>query len=224
MELIDYIIQTITVALPLVLALLKVHYDYKKNRGLYKEDFRTVQNEVYLLRKDINGILVDRDFRKDLRNAIMNHVAMYVKVNNGSSQKVKNILMFWGDEIDALASRWYNSEYRGVKNRTKMTLYLLDWVKGRLSVAKHFINDEIKGVRIEHDRDKTGILFSEWLEKNNLHAKFEILSGILAKNGYTDNEEIIKEFTEFIDDYFESFLNLVITWNLLKNKVHEDFS
>ena len=217
-------LQAATITIPLIIALAKMHYDYKKNRNLYKEDFRTVQNEVHLLRKDITGILVDRDFRKDLRNSIMNHVAMYVKINNGSSQKVKNILMFWGDEIDALASRWYNSEYRGVKNRVKMTVYLLDWIKGRLSVAKHFINDEIKGVKTEHDRDKTGILFAEWIEKNNLYAKFEILAGTLAKNGYNDNEEIIKEFTEFIDTYFELFLNLVLTWNMLKTKVYEDYS
>lgn len=202
----------------------KIHWDSKRIKTHFKLEFTAVKNEVHLLRRDINGILIDRDFRKALRNSIMNHVAMYVKVNKGSSRKVKNILSFWGDEVDALASRWYNSEYRGVENNKKMTLYLMDWVKGRLSVAKHFLNDEIKGVRIEHDRDKTGILFSEWIEKNNLYAQFEILIGALAKNGYAEEDEILIEFTEFIDKFFELFLSLVLSWKLLKEKVYEDYS
>lgn len=202
----------------------KIHWDSRKTRSMFKEDFKKVQNEVHLLRRDINGILIDRDFRKSLRNSIMNHVAMYVKINKGSSRKVKNILTVWGKIISAFASCWYNSEYRGVENHKEMTVFLMDYIKGELSIIKHFLNDEIKGVRIEHDRDKTGILFSEWIEKNNLYAQFEILVGALAKNGYDEEVDILKEFTEFIDKFFELFLACVLSWQGLKQKIYEDFS
>ena len=224
MELIDYIVQIVGMIIPLVILILKINHGNKKNRDIYKEDFRTVQNEVHLLRKDINGILIDRDFRKTLRNTIMDHVSTYAKINHGSSQQIKSILMFWGDEIDALAARWYNSEYRGVKNKKEMIVYLMGWIKGRLSIAKHFINDEIKGVKLTHDRDKKGLLFSEWVEKNNLYAQFEILVGALAKNGYVDQEEILEEFTDFIDKFFELFLALCLSWKTLERKVYEDIS
>lgn len=202
----------------------KIHFDSRKTRDMFKEDFKKVQNEVHLLRRDFNKMSIDTNFRKALRNTIVGHVAMYVKINKGSSRKVKDILTVWGKIISALASCWYNSEHRGVENHKEMTIFLMDWIKGELSIIKHFLNDEIKGVRIEHDRDKTGILFSEWIEKNNLYAQFEILVGALAKNGYDEEADILKEFTEFIDKFFELFLTYLLSWKLLKEKIYEDFS
>lgn len=213
-----------SVVIPLIIALLKINWDYRKNRERYTKDFNSLANEVHLLRSDMTSVTVDRDFRKSLRNTIVSHVAMYVKINKGTPRKVKNILTVWGKFINALASCWYNSEYRGAENYKEMTVFLMDWIKGELSMIKHFLNDEMKGVKIEHDRDQTGLLFSEWVEQNNLYAQLEILVGALAKNGYTDEEEILKEFTEFIDKFFELFLTYVLSWKLLKGKVYEDFS
>ena len=227
-EYFKYIIQIVVLISTLVGVMARMGWKFKKNEERFahilKEEFRDTQNEVALLRRDVNKVIIDRDFRKTLHNTIMDHVSTYIQINNGSSQSVKNILSFWGDEVDALASRWYNSEYRGVKNRKNMIKYLKSWLDGRLSIAKHFINDEIKGVKLEHDRDKCGILFAEFIVKKNLHAQFEVLIMTLAKNGYTENEEILKEFTEFIDHYFELFLALVGTWKLMKTKVYEDYS
>ena len=214
----------ITAFLGVVSALFgKLHFGTRKTRRLFNEEFSQVKNEVHLLRRDLNSMRIDRVFRESLRNTIVGHVAMYVRVNKGSSRKVKNILTVWGKIINALASCWYNSEYRGVENHKEMAIFLMDWIKGELSIIKHFLNDEIKGVKVVHDRDKTGILFSEWIEKNNLYAQFEILVGALAKNGYHDEEAILKEFTEFIDKFFELFLDHILNWRALKTKIYEDY-
>ncbi len=228
MELIDYIIQLVALIVSLISVMGKVHLDYKKTNKnftkLLKEQFRGTENELMLLRRDFNNLMVDKDFRKNLRNAINNEVSTFVKINKGTPQKYKDILMFWGSEIDDLASRWYNSEFRGAKNKKKMEIYLEQWINGRILLANHFINSIIKGVKVLTNRDKEGLLFSELLVKYRFYIMFTVLISALSRNNFLDDEAIINEFTEFINEFFTSFLTHVQTWNLLQDKVYEDIT
>ncbi len=223
---IEFLIELIVLLLTLATVMARMGFKFKKNEERFsvilKAEFHDTKNEVTELRRDINKVIIDRSFRKSLQNNIKAEATIFVQRNKGTSQKYKDVLMFFGNEINELASNWYNSEFRGVENKKEMEKYLSSWIEGRLGVANHFINATIKQVKLLTDRDRTGILFSEFIEKNGLYIQFEVLIGTLARNGFFDNDEIIKEFTNFVVDFFDKFLSLQLVWDTLKNKVYED--
>lgn len=222
----ELLIEFFILLLTLMGVMARMGFKFRKNEEnfsvILKAEFHDTKHEVTELRRDINKVIIDRSFRKSLHNNIKAESTIFVQRNKGTAQKYKDILMFFGNEINELASNWYNSEFRGVENKKAMEELLNSWIEYRLGVANHFINATVKQVKLLTDRDRTGILFSEFIEKNGLYIQFEVLIGTLARNGFLDNDEIIKEFTDFIVDYFDKFLSLQLVWETLKDKVYED--
>lgn len=179
------------------------------------------QTDIKMILKDMQD---DTDFRNVLRNSIRGQSNDFVNINRVLDDNYKNILMEYAKITETISLRWYNSIYRGVENQDEMEEYLRNEVQRSLNKIDNLINTLIKKVKILTKHDKKGCLFSEYInsKENRLYVQFELLIMKLSENGFKNEDEIIKAFSNFLKKLFNKFSDLVKDWNELEEKRFED--
>jgi hypothetical protein len=186
---------------------LEKQMNFIKNRTQNLED--KMVDLMTMLKSHIEGEIFETRF-SDLLRTQTRTIASISNIN----QKYKTLMIYWARAIEDFGLAFYNSEYRK-ESKKKREVFLKEDVNSLIEEFSNYMSYMVDSIKKDSKGNK--INFVSFIKSVDLHRRTQLLIMSLERNGLEDPKEFTKTFTEYLDDFFASFLTSIYVWTNLED-------
>jgi len=186
---------------------LEKQMSFIKNRTQNLED--KMVDLMTMLKSHIEGEVFETRF-SDLLRTQTRTIASISNIN----QKYKTLMIYWARAIEDFGLAFYNSEYRK-ESKKKREVFLKEDVNSLIEEFSNYMSYMVDSIKKDSKGNK--INFVSFIKSVDLHRRTQLLIMSLERNGLEDPKEFTKTFTEYLDDFFASFLTSIYVWSNLED-------
>jgi hypothetical protein len=179
-----------------------------KNRTQNLED--KMVDIMTMLKSHIEGEVFETRFSDLLRT----QTKTITSISSNIHQKYKTLMIYWARAIEDFGLAFYNSEYRK-EGKKKREVFLKEDINSLIEEFNTYMDYMIDNIKVDSKGNK--IKFGSFVKTIDLHRRTQLLAMSLERNGLDDSKEFTKTFTEYLDDFFSSFLTTIYIWNELED-------
>jgi len=170
-------------------------------------EFEKVQNEL----KTLFGLHVGKDdFIDKFSNQVRGRSNNILISTQRCDQKFKTILSSWCELIILFGIMYYKDK-ESFEDTEELKDHLEQDMKSKIDLFYSSCDMNINGLRKHNGKE---IRFSKLLRDSMVHNRTSYLISILADNGFSNKEDIIKTFKNYIKDFFNLYFTAVTVWEL----------